>query len=111
MRLTISNMGNKNKTTIYSVSGSVSSNGFKFSVRPIECEEKERSYVTISKRYSKDRIMNLDTRIINSHKFIGFGTLCLEGQQQEALDKIKAACIEFAEKVKKEFDEMYSFIK
>jgi hypothetical protein len=95
---------------IYYVAGKLDKMGFSHRIEPIDCEETKKMYVTHSKRINKDKIMKIDTQIIESHRWQHFFTYCLEGQQQEALNMLKTHIIEKVKKIKSEVDELYKWL-
>lgn len=97
---------------IYYIRGSLTKNGFKSSVLEIECTEKPKTFHTKNNSViSKDKIMNIKTDILESHKMFFYYTYALEGDQQKALDMIKSTIIEKVNKIKAEFDEILKWLK
>ena len=95
---------------IYYVVGKLDKMGFSHRIESIDCEETKKMYVTHSKRISKDKIMKIDTHMIENHRWQHFFTYCLEGQQQEALNMLKTHIIEKVKKIKSEVDELYKWL-
>lgn len=103
-------MGNNPKTTIYYVVGGLDKKGFSYRVEPIDCEETNKTYVSYNGRINKNKMMVIDSSILDNHKWQHFYTYCLDGQQQDALDMIKNHIIKNVKKIKSEIDELYKWL-
>jgi hypothetical protein len=95
---------------IYFIAGKLDKNGFSHRIEPIDCEETKKMYLTPTKRISKDKIMKIDTRLLESHTWQHFFTYCLEGQQQEALNMLKAHIIKNITRIKSEVEELCKWL-
>ena len=92
---------------IHKVYGSLSKDGFKHKVYPIEVSESKACYISLSKkRINKARLMQIDEFFKGSHELIHLYTYCIEGEQQNALNLLKAEIIDRAKKMKAELDEL-----
>ena len=92
---------------IYKVSGSLSKDGFKHKVYPIEVSESKACYISLAKkRINKSKLMKIDEFFRGSHKMIHLYTYCVEGEQQNALNLLKAEIIDRAKTIKAELDEL-----
>jgi len=54
--------------------------------------------------------MKIDTRLLESHTWQHFFTYCLEGQQQEALNMLKAHIIKNITRIKSEVEELCKWL-
>ena len=96
---------------IYKVSGSLSRDGFKHKVYPIEVSESKACYISFAKkRINKSKLMQIDSFFRDRHNVIQVYTYCVEGKQQEALDMLKAEIISRITKVKAEIDEVIKHV-
>lgn len=98
------------KCYIYFIAVKLDKNGFSHRIKKIECKETEKTYLTPTKRISKNKIMKTDTRFHESHMWQHFFTFCLEGQQQEALDMLKLHIIENITRIKSQVDELCKWL-
>jgi hypothetical protein len=104
------NLTQSNECRIYLVVLKLGKNGFTNRIEPIDCVESKKTYVTYSKRISKDKIMKIDSHMLENHKWQHFFTYCLEGQQQEALDMLRSHIINNVKRIKSEVDELFAFV-
>jgi hypothetical protein len=95
---------------IYFIAGKLDKNGFSHRIEPIDCDETKKMYVTPTKRISKDKIMKIDTQVIENHRWQHFFTYCLEGKQQEALNMLKEHIIQNITRIKSEVDELCKWL-
>jgi hypothetical protein len=95
---------------IYYIAGKLDTKGFSHRIEPIDCDETKKMYVTPTKRISKDKIMKIDTQVIESHRWQHFFTYCLEGQQQDALNMLKSHIIENITRIKSEVDALCKWL-
>lgn len=95
---------------LYKVKGGITEGGFYKLIDSMEVEQTGKSYVGEGKRISKDKIMKIDTIWREHHNSIQYHTYCLEGQQQEALNMLKAHIIAKVKKYKAEIDNLYKYL-
>lgn len=76
----------------------------------MEMEETAKSFVGGGKRISKEKLMKIDTIWIENHRLIHYHTFCVEGQQQAAIDMLKAHVIAKANQYKAELDAILEII-
>ena len=116
-------MPNKNKNTtlpqcvqtsvisrIFKVVGLLDKRGFDKRIHEIEVTETAKSFVGDGKRISKDKLMKIDTIFFENHNSIRYFTYCLDGKQQEALNKIKEHIILKVKSYKEEIDVLVSYL-
>lgn len=96
---------------IFVVMGWLDDRGFGARIREIPVKETSKSFVAQGRRIGKDRLMKVDTHIIENHKNIRYFTYCLDGEQQQALNMIKAHIIDKIKTYKQEVDALYSFVR
>ena len=95
---------------IFKVTGSIDKDGFRGRVVEIEVTESNKSYHGEGRLIRKHKIMLIDTVFLENHTSLRYFTYCLEGDQQKALDMLKAHIIEKVKKYKSEIDKLYSYI-
>lgn len=101
---------NEEHSIIYRVSMSLDPNGLSSRVSEIEVKETSKSFVAERMRINKERLMRVDTSFIETSRIIRYYTYCREGDQQQALDMLKAHIIEKIKTYKMEVDTLYSFV-
>lgn len=95
---------------IFKVVGFLDKNGFGKRIQEIEVTETAKSFVADGKRISKDKIMKIDSIFLDNHNYIRYYTYCFDGQQQEALDKLKEHITSKVMKYKEEIDVLVSYL-
>lgn len=95
---------------IYKVAGWLDFKGFDKRIFEIECKETDKSFVADGKRISKDKLLKIDTMFFENHKSIRYFTYCRDGEQQKALDMIKAHIVDKIKTYKSEVDSLIAFV-
>jgi len=95
---------------IFKILGWLDSKGFGYNIIKIEAKESDKSFIKNGKRISKDKLLKIDTIYNENHKTIRYITYCRDGEQQKALDIIKAHIIKKVKQYKSEIDELYQFV-
>ncbi len=95
---------------IFKVAGWLDFKGFDKRIFEIESKETDTSFVADGKRISKDKLMKVDTIFVENHKSMRYFTYCRDGEQQKALDLIKAHIVEKIKTYKSEVDALFSFV-
>jgi hypothetical protein len=95
---------------IFKVAGFLDKRGFDKRIHEIEVTETAKSFIGDGKRISKDKLMKIDTVFFENHNSIRYFTYCLDGQQQEALNKIKNHIISKVKLYKEEIDVLVSYL-
>jgi hypothetical protein len=95
---------------IFKVAGWLDFKGFDKRIFEIEAKETEKSFVADGKRISKEKLMKVDTIFVENHKSMRYFTYCMDGEQQKALDLIKAHIVEKIKTYKSEVDALIAFV-
>ncbi len=96
---------------IYKVSGSLSKDGFKHKVCPIEVSESKACYISFAKkRVNKSKLMQIDSLFRDRHNVMHVYTYCVEEMQQKALDMLKAEIISRITRFRAEVDEVMKHV-
>ena len=84
--------------------------GFNKRINEIEVNETDKYFVGDGKRISKYKLMKIDTVFFENHNSIRYFAYCLDGQQQEALKKIKEHIVLKVKLYKEEIDVLVSYL-
>lgn len=97
---------------LHKVSAVLNTSGYKTKIRDFEVKATTKSYVCDIEnlRISKDKIMLIDTIMIENHRCINYFIYCLENQTDEALNMLKKHITEKANIYKSEIDLIYQHI-
>lgn len=95
---------------IFKVAGWLDFKGFDKRIFEIKAKETDNSFVADGKRISKNKLMKIDTISVENHKSMRYFTYCREGEQQKALDLIKAHIVDKIKTYKSEVDALIAFV-
>lgn len=95
---------------IYKVAGWLDFKGFDKRIFEIESKETNKSFFADGKRISKDKLLKIDTMFVENHKSMRYFTYCRDGDQQKALDMIKAHIVDKIKTYKSEIDSLIAFV-
>ena len=97
---------------LYKVSSSLETSGYKTKIREYEVKTTPKCYVCDIEniRINKDRIMKIDTIMVENHSSIRYFIYCLNGQQEEALSMLKKHITDKIIEYKSEIDLKYQHL-
>jgi len=102
-------MSNK-ECTIFKVDGWIDQRGLGKRVREIEVTETDKSFTAKGIRISKDKLLKIDSKFVETHRSIRYFTYCRDGEQQMALNMIKQHIVDKVKMYKSEIDILSSYI-
>jgi len=89
---------------IYTVIGNLDRFGFRMKVEKLECKDTTKSFVTPTKRISKEKMNKPQTNLRESHMWLNYFIYCEEAEIENAKELIKDTITAKITKVKSELE-------
>ncbi len=103
----------KNKSVvihIFKVVGWLTIKGFDKRIHELEVIETAQSFIAEHRRISKNKLLAINTVLMENHKNLRYHTYCMECDQQKALDLIKQHIIDKVLTYKSEIDSLVKYL-
>lgn len=107
----IINAKTKSKMKLFKIIAAIDKQGLYKRIIVMDVEEAHKSYIGEGSRIGKDKLMKIDTKLFENSSSIRYFTYCLDGDQQKALDMLKAHIVSKVMQYKSEIDLLATFLE